>query len=117
MINVNLEPGTYTVYQTHVKDGYVKNDEVWNVTIKAGTDFVLEVKNEKESSIVVHMIDAQTENGIYGVELEIKDSRNNYVGRFRSDDSGKIYLTDVLTAGRYTLNLLSVPNGTKDLCT
>ncbi len=111
LINVNLEPGTYTVYQTYVKDGYVKNDEVWNVTIKAGTDFVLEVKNEKESSIVVHMIDAQTENGIYGVELEIKDSRNNYVGRFRSDDSGNIYLTDVLTAGRYTLNLLSVPNG------
>ena len=111
IINVNLDPGTYTIYQTYVKEGYVKNAEVWNVTIKAGVDQVLEVKNDKESSIVVHMVDAQTEAGIYGVELEIKDSKNNFVGRFRSDDSGNIYLTDVLTEGRYILNLLSVPTG------
>jgi len=111
LINVNLDPGTYTIYQTYVKEGYVKNTEVWNVTIKAGADQTLEVKNDKESSIVVHMVDAQTDAGIYGVELEIKDSNNNYIGRFRSDDSGNIYLTDVLTEGRYVLNLLSVPTG------
>lgn len=111
LINVTLEPGTYTVYQTYVDNGYVKNNETWNITIKAGVNSTLEVQNVKESGIVVHMVDASTGKGIYNVLVEIKDYRNNYVGQFRSDNSGNIYLTDVLDAGRYTINILSVPSG------
>lgn len=111
LINVSLEPGTYTVYQTSVVDGYVLNTEIWNVTIVEGQDYTLEVENDRLANIIVHMVDAQTGDGIYGVELEIKDYKNNYIGRFKSDNEGNIYLSDVLNAGRYTLTLYSVPTG------
>lgn len=110
LVNVTLQPGTYTISQTSVVKGYILNTEIWNITVVAGKGNTLEVKNDRESNIVVHMVDAQTGNGIYGVEVEIKDYRNNYIGRFKSDNEGNIYLTDILEAGRYTLTLYSVPS-------
>lgn len=115
LINVDLTPGEYVVYQTYVANGYVRNEQVWNITVKGGVGTKLEVQNERISGIVIHMVDANTGNGIYGVELEIVDQQNNNVGRFISDNSGNVYLTDVLAAGRYQVRLLNVPgNYTKD---
>lgn len=115
LINVDLEPGKYTVYQTYVRSGYVKNEQVWNFTIDGPEGYTLRVQNQRESGIVVHMVDANTGDGIYGVELEIVDQYNNYVGRYVSDNAGNVYLTDVLDEGRYQVRLLSVPTGyTKD---
>ncbi len=111
IINVSLQPGTYTVYQTYVADGYVKNDEVWNVTIKAGINTTLEVQNEQESRIIVKVVDKTTGKGVYNVELEIKDFGNNYIGRFRTDNNGYVYLDEVLKAGRYKVHMLNVPDG------
>lgn len=111
LISVSLAPGKYTVYQTYVANGYIRNEEVWNINIAAGVGTTLEVQNERESNVIVHMVDATTGSGIYGVELEIKDWKNNNVGRFKSDNEGNIYLTDVLNEGRYTLSILTVPAG------
>lgn len=111
LINVDLQPGQYTVCQTYVRNGYVRNEEVWNVTIKGGVGTTLEVQNQRVSGIVIHMVDANSGKGIYGVELEIVDQRNNFIGRFNSDNSGNVYLTDVLTEGRYQVRLLKVPSG------
>lgn len=112
LINVDLAPGTYTIYQTFVADGYVKNDGVWNVTMKAGQGNLLEVTNEVESRIVVKIVDAATNKGIYGVKVTIKhQSTLNYVGQFTTDNNGEIVLTDVLAAGKYRVELESVPNG------
>lgn len=111
LVNVTLQPGTYTITQSSVVKGYILNKEVWNITVVAGKGNTLEVKNDRESNIVVHMVDAQTGNGIYGVQVEIKDYKNNYIGRYKSDNEGNIYLTDILEAGRYTLTLFSVPSG------
>lgn len=110
LVNVTLQPGTYTITQSSVVKGYILNKEVWNITVVAGKGNTLEVKNDRKSNIVVHMVDAQTGKGIYGVEVEIKDYRNNYIGRFKSDNEGNIYLTDILEAERYTLSLFSVPS-------
>ena len=110
-INVTLEPGTYVVYQTYVIDGYVKNEETWNVVIKANVGTTLEVQNEQESRIRVHVIDSETKKGIYNVEMEIQDAYNNYVGRFVTDNNGYVYLDEVLAAGRYKVTLLTVPSG------
>lgn len=110
-INASLGSGSYTIYQTSVADGYIKNTDVWNLTITDGEDKTLEVLNERLSHIVVHMVDAVTGDGIYGVEMEIKDESGNYIGRFRSNNEGSLFLTDVLEEGRYTLTLFSVPSG------
>lgn len=111
LINIPLAPGAYTIYQTYVADGYVLNEQVWNVTIHGNTGEKLEVQNQRESGIVVRMIDAETREGIYGVELEIVDERNNFVGRYFSDNTGRVFLTDVLGEGRYQVRLLNVPTG------
>lgn len=109
IINLTLEPGTYTIYQTYVADGYVKNETVWNVTVTGSVGQKLEVQNEKESGITIKMVDANTGDGIYGVELEITDQKNNYIGRYITDNTGRVYLTDVLAEGRYKVHLLTVP--------
>ena len=111
IINVTLQPGTYTVYQTYVTDGYVLNSQSYNVTIKAGVGSTLEVQNQQESRIIVRVVDKNTGKGIYNVNLEIKDSGNNYIGRFKTDNNGYIYLDDVLTAGRYKVTMISAPDG------
>jgi len=109
IINVTLEPGAYTVYQTYVANGYVKNETVWNITVTGNIGQKLEVRNQKESGVTVKMVDASTGDGIYGVELEIIDFRNNIVGRYITDNTGRVYLTDVLAEGRYKVSLLTVP--------
>lgn len=116
LINLDLKPGTYTFYQTFVPAGYVKNDTVWNVTIKAGENQVLEVKNEVESRIVVKFVDQANGNPIMGVKVTIKERDTlNYLGQFTTDPNGEIILTDVLSAGRYLVTLDSCPDTyTKD---
>lgn len=117
LINLDLKPGTYTFYQTFVPAGYVKNDTVWNVTIKAGENQVLEVKNEVESRIVVKFVDQANGNPIMGVKVTIKERDTlDYLGQFTTDPNGEIILTDVLSAGRYLVTLDSCPDMyTKDI--
>lgn len=112
LINVDLKAGTYTVYQTKVVSGVVKNETVWDVVIKAGENKTLEVENEVESRIVVKFVDATSGEPIMGVKVELKEKETlNYVGQFTSDDLGEIILTDVLRAGKYTIRMLSCPDG------
>lgn len=109
-IDVTLKPGTYTVTQTQVVDGYVRNEEVWNVVIKAGQTTVLEVKNKMTSTVRVKVVDETTGAGIYNVTLEIKDKNNNFIGKYTTDNLGYVELTDVLKAGKYKVTLLNVPS-------
>lgn len=111
LINIELQAGTYTVYQTSVPNGVVKNEKVFDVVIKAGQNFVLEVQNEIESRITVKFVDAVSGNPIMGVKIEIKEKATlNYLGQFTSDDLGEIILTDVLSAGKYQITMISCPD-------
>ena len=109
LINLELKPGTYTVYQTFVIDGCVKNEEVWNVVIKAGENFVLEVKNEISSRLVIKFVDDASYAPIYNVKVEVKDENNNYIGQYTTDNTGSITLTSVFKAGKYKVNILDCP--------
>lgn len=110
LIDVSLEPGRYSVYQLSVPDGYKKNESVWNITVSAGKNTVLEVENQKLSGIAVQVVDAQTGLGIYGVQMELKDQNSNYLGRFSTDNEGRIHLSEAMAAGRYSLSLYAVPH-------
>lgn len=110
-IYVNLEPGEYLVYQTNTADGYKKNKELFNVTVKADVSTTLEVENQAISGITIKLIDAENRKGIYGVELEVKDGKNNSIGRYTTDNEGFVYLSEPLTEGRYKVAILSVPSG------
>lgn len=111
LINLELKPGTYTVYQTDVVEGCVKNDTVWDVVIKAGEDFVLEVQNEIASRLVIKFVDATSNAPIYNVKVEVKDEHNNYIGQYTTDNTGSITLTSVFKAGKYKVSIVSCPDG------
>lgn len=103
LIYVSLEPGEYNVQETFAPDGYVVDEKPHFVTVKANEPTVLEITNDRMSNVRIHKIDAETGKGIYGVTFEIKDSRNNYIGTYKTDDQGYIDLTAVLPDGRYVV--------------
>lgn len=108
---VDAAPGEYVVYQTYVPEDYVIDNTPYNVTIIANIQGDLEMQIQKQSHIRIQVIDANSNNGVYNVEVEILDYKNNYIGRYRTDNSGYIYLDEVLSDGRYKLKMLTVPNG------
>ena len=109
-INIELLPGDYVVYQTYVTDGYERDVNSYNVTVKANVRTTLEIENNQMSAIRIHFID-QDSNSIYQVKVEVTDSKNNYLGTFSSDDNGFVNLDAVLNAGKYKVRILSVPEG------
>lgn len=110
-VNADLQPGQYVVYQTRVPDGYTIDSHPYNVTVRSDIQTNLEMEIAKESHIRIQVIDSNTSVGVYNVEIEITDSVNNYIGRYRTDNEGYIYLDEVLSSGRYKLRMLSVPDG------
>ena len=103
MIYVSLESGEYIVQETFAPKGYVVDNTPRFVTVKNNEPVILEVTNDKESTVKIHKIDSETGKGIYGVTFEIKDSKNNYIGTYTTDDQGYIELTDVLAEGKYVI--------------
>lgn len=110
-VTVELAPGSYVVYQTYVTGGVVRNTETFNVTVLANQQTYLEVENEVVSGIRVRFVEAKSRTGIYGVRMEILDSRNNRIGEYKSDNQGYVELSEVLESGSYKLRILSVPSG------
>lgn len=111
LIYVSLEPGEYIVQETFAPDGYVIDEQPQFVTVKANEPTVLEITNDKLSNVRIHKIDAETGKGIYGVTFEIKDSKNNYIGTYKTDDQGYIDLSAVLPEGRYVVTETQAADG------
>lgn len=103
LIYVSLEPGNYVVQETYAPDGYQIDQTPHYVTVKTGEPTVLEIQNAKMSSVKIQKVDAETGLGIYGVVFEVKDSVNNYIGTYTTDDQGIIDLTAVLPEGKYII--------------
>lgn len=104
-----LSAGTYNIYQSNVPDGYVIDSLSRTFTVVDGEPTMIHYVNELLSGICVRFYDAETSAPIYGVVMEVRDKNNNYIGRFTSNNLGEVDLTDVLSAGRYVLAILSVP--------
>lgn len=110
-IYVDLEPGEYMAYQTYGPDGYEKDPQPHRITVKANVETVLELDVAKQSHIRIQVVDAETRKGVYNVQIELKDSRDNYIGRYTTNNEGFIYLDQVLNSGRYEASMLEVPDG------
>lgn len=111
IINIQLAPGTYVVTETYAPDGVKMDPTPYNVVIKENEPTILEVTNEELTTVSIHKIDSVTCEGIYGVQFEITDSKNNYIGRYTTDSEGYIDLTDVLTTGKYYVTEIRPADG------
>jgi len=110
-IYVALQPGWYTVQEVSAPEGFAIDPEVKLVEIKANDPTLLEVENEQLSGIRIKKINSETGEGIYGVRFIIKDSKNNVVGIYTTDQDGIVDLTYELTAGKYYLEEISTVDG------
>ena len=111
IINVQLDPGTYVVTETYAPSNVKLDPTPHNVVIKENETTILEVTNEELTNVTIHKIDTDTKQGIYGVQFEITDSKNNYIGRYTTDNEGYIDLTDVLTTGKYYVREIRAADG------
>lgn len=112
IVNVTgLEDGVYVVTEISAPEGYRLDTTPQNVIVKAGEMATVEFENEELSSIRIKKIDAVTRKGIYGVRFLIKDSRNNIVGEYTTDQDGYIELEDELSDGKYKVEEIKAADG------
>lgn len=109
-IAVTLDPGTYTVFQTYIDSSYEINNTIWNITVYENEQTTLEVLNKRLSSVKVQVVDETTGVGLYNVQLELRDPRNNMVGEYQTDNNGYIYITTTLADGYHEFYMRTAPS-------
>ena len=74
--------------------GYQLDDTPAYVCVKDGETATLEITNQRMSSIMIHKIDSETREGIYGVKFILYDAGKNPVGEYTTDQDGYIWIDD-----------------------
>ena len=101
-----LADGAYYAVEIESAEGFKLDDTPVYFTVENGKTTTLRVENEAVSGILIHKIDADTREGIYGVTFLLYDSNKNPVGQYTSNDRGYVYIDDLPSSGRYYLREL-----------
>ena len=105
------ESGWYTVTELKAAPGYLLDTASHRIEVKDGQTATLEITNRKACSILIHKIDANTGDGIYGVTFVIYDSGRNPIMEVTTDQDGYAYVDKELTAGKYYIRELEAADG------
>ena len=105
------ESGWYTVTELEAASGYLLDTTPHRIEVKDGQIATLEITNRKACSILIHKIDANTGDGIYGVTFVIYDSGRNPIMEVTTDQDGYAYVDKELTAGKYYIRELEAADG------
>ena len=105
------ESGWYTVTELETASGYLLDTTPHRIEVKDGRTATLEITNRKACSILIHKIDANTGDGIYGVTFVIYDSGRNPIMEVTTDQDGYAYVDKELTAGKYYIRELEAADG------
>ena len=105
------ESGWYTVTELEAASGYLLDTTPHRIEVKDGQTATLEITNRKACSILIHKIDANTGDGIYGVTFVIYDSGRNPIMEVTTDQDGYAYVDKELTAGKYYIRELEAADG------
>lgn len=106
---IPLDPGFYLVTQTSVPEGFVL-DTSDPMLVEVVADEITIVKNliKEECSIYIRMVDGETRQGIYGVNVILyKD--DIAVGLYTSDQDGFIDVTADCFIGNYKMEMFTAP--------
>ena len=110
VIVTGLSAGVYIVTETAVPDGFASEAVSKEVEVKVGVQTEVTFSHASKSSIIISMVDASSRKPIQGVKVEIRQLNEALVGTYTSDVDGVIN-TGKLTAGSYTIKVISVPEG------
>lgn len=111
LIFVTLEPGVYVVTQVSAPNGYTVDSTPRNVTVVANQVTVTEFILTQLSSIRIRFVDGESSRGIYGIRILLKNSAGSIVDEYTSANDGYIELTKNVEDGKYTLEMISAPDG------
>ena len=99
------ENGWYTVTELKAAEGYRLDDTPHRVEVRDGQTATLEITNKAISGILIHKVNAITDEGIPGVSFILYDSGNTPIAQETSDDRGYVRF-EGLEDGRYYLREL-----------
>ena len=91
--------------------GYIADATPQQVEVKDGQTATLELTNKKASGILLHKVDADTGEGIYGAVFLLYDRNKNPIGQYVTDQDGYIYVDEGLEDGRYYLREIKAADG------
>ena len=106
-----LESGWYYVTELKAASGYIADATPQQVEVKDGQTVTLELTNKKASGILLHKVDADTGDGIYGAVFLLYDRNKNPIGQYVTDQDGYIYVDEGLEDGRYYLREIKAADG------
>ena len=111
--SVPLDAGRYYAVEIKSNSDYRLDDTPHYFEMKDGESTVLRITNKRLSGIIIHKIDSQTEEGIYGVKFVLYDSNKKPIGEYTTDDEGYIYIDDIPggLSGRFYLRELEAADG------
>ena len=105
------ESGWYTVTELEAASGYLLDTTPHRIEVKDGQTATLEIANHKACSILIHKVDANTGDGIYGVTFVIYDSGRNPIMEVTTDQDGYAHVDKELAAGKYYIRELEAADG------
>ena len=101
-----LEDGHYYAVEIKSADGFELDSTPHYFEVKDGKTTTLTVENKSLSGILIHKIDSNTGEGIYGVTFLLYDSNKTPIGQYESDQDGWVYITGLTESGRYYIREL-----------
>ena len=106
-----LEDGAYYAVEIKAADGFKLDDTPHCFEVVDGKTSVLTIENKPLSGILIHKVDADTGEGIYGATFLLYDRNKNPIGQYTTDQDGYIHIDDGLEAGRYYLREIKAADG------
>lgn len=106
-----LEPTTYLIEEMAVPKGYALDKGVRKVKIDVGTETMVKWENYPLASLEITKIDERTKKPISGVEFELLNAKKESMGKFTTNDKGRIYLESKLGQGSYYLKEIKAKDG------
>lgn len=103
---LSLEDGHYYAVEIKSAEGFELDSTPHYFEVKDGKTTTLTVENKSLSGILIHKIDSNTGEGIYGVTFLLYDSNKTPIGQYESDQDGWVYITGLTESGRYYIREL-----------
>ena len=106
-----LADGWYQAIEIKAPKGYFLDSTPHNFEVKEGQTASITIKNSKSSSVLIHKIDSDTKEGIYGVKFLVGDSSHNPIGTYETDQNGYVYIDHELADGKYYIREIEAAEG------
>ncbi|MCI8407577.1 MAG: hypothetical protein HFE43_11445 [Oscillospiraceae bacterium] len=111
IVLTGMEAGKYSVQEVEAAEGYRLDSAVREVTLEWGRTNIVEITNQRLSTLRIRKVDGETGRPIYGVSFLLYDLKNNVIGEFQTNQNGEIVLPRELSAGRYKLKEIQAASG------